>query len=157
MINIIAACDRNSLIGRNGKLPWNIKEDWEYFLKETHDGVLVMGRYCYLEFEEHAKKRKVIALSRNPNIEFAHAQKAKSLNESLSLANKLNRIVWICGGRAIYKEALPLADRLYLTEIDAEFCGDVYLPPWQNYFKKEISRKSIKTTSFDLTFRVFSK
>ena len=72
MINIIVACDKNNLIGRNGKLPWNIKEDWEYFLKETHDGVLIMGRKCYLEFEEQAKKRKVIALSRNPNMKFAN-------------------------------------------------------------------------------------
>ena len=103
------------------------------------------------------EKRKVIALSRNPNMKFAHAEKAKSLSEALSLANKLNRTVWICGGRAIYKEALPLADHLYLTEIDAEFCGDVYLPPWQNYFKKEVTRKSLETPSCKLTFRVLSK
>jgi dihydrofolate reductase len=157
MINIIVACDKNNLIGRNGKLPWNIKEDWEYFLKETHDGVLIMGRKCYMEFEEQAKNRKVIALSRNPNTKFAHAQKAKSLTQALFLAGKLNRTVWICGGRAIYEEALPLANHLYITEIDAEFCGDIYLPPWQDYFKKEISRKSIETHSCKLTFRVLSK
>ena len=76
MINIIVACDRNNLIGKNGKLPWNINEDWEYFLDKTKDGALIMGRHCYLDFEQQAKTRTVIALSRNPEYNFPNAIKA---------------------------------------------------------------------------------
>ena len=157
MINIIVACDRNKLIGKNGKLPWNIKEDWDYFLETTQNGTLIMGRHCYNEFQEHAKDRTVIVLSRNPKIEFPYAHKAHSLVESLSIARKLNQTAWICGGREIYKEALSLADHLYLTEIQAEFTGDVYLPSWEEYFPNEISRKSIQTDSLELIFRVLTK
>lgn len=157
MINVIVACDRNNLIGKNGKLPWEIREDWDYFLETTRDGVLIMGRLCYYEFEKYAKERSVIALSRNPEITFRYARKANSLAESLSIAKKLNQTVWICGGQAIYEEALPLADYLYLTEINAEFSGDVYLPPWEKHFNREISQKTVLTESFELTFRILSK
>ena len=116
-----------------------------------------MGRLCYYEFEKHAKERSVIALSRNPEITFPYARKANSLAESLSMAKKLSQTAWICGGQAIYEEALPLADYLYLTEINAEFTGDVYLPPWEKYFIREISRKTVFAESFELTFRILSK
>jgi dihydrofolate reductase len=152
------ACDRNNLIGEKGKLPWNIREDWDYFLKTTQNGILIMGRHCYDEFEEHAKNRKVIALSRNPDHHFPHAHKASSLTESLQMAKNFSeKTVWICGGRNIYQEALPLADRLYLTEIDAEYSGDIYLPSWDAYFTKEISCQTLQTNSAELTFRILSK
>jgi dihydrofolate reductase len=157
MINVIVACDRNNLIGKKGKLPWEIREDWDYFLETTRDGVLIMGRLCYYEFEKHAKECSVIALSRDPDITFPYARKANSLAKSLSIAKKLNKTAWICGGQAIYEEALPLADYLYLTEINAEFTGDVYLPPWEKYFIREISRKTVFAESFELTFRILSK
>ena len=157
MINIIVACDLNKLIGKNGKLPWNIKEDWDYFLDTTSGGTLIMGRHCYKEFEDHAKERSVIALRQNPQIEFPYAQKANSLGESLTIASTLNQTIWICGGREIYKEALSLADHIYLTEIQAEFTGDVYLPAWEEYFPNEISRKSIQTDTLELIFRVLAK
>lgn len=157
MINIIVACDRNNLIGRNGTLPWEIIEDWEYFLKQTKDGVLIMGRKCYLDFENHAKMYKVIALSRNPKQNFPFAYKASSLNEALIKAKELKKVVWICGGHSIYQETLPIADRLYLTEIDNEFIGNVYMPDWTPYFTKEISRSIINTKSQRLTFRILSK
>ena len=116
-----------------------------------------MGRLCYYEFEKHAKECSVIALSRDPKITFPYARKADSLAKSLSIAKKLNKTAWICGGQAIYEEALPLADYLYLTEINAEFSGDVYLPPWEKYFIREISRKTVFAESFELTFRILSK
>ncbi len=151
------ACDQNKLIGNSGKLPWNIPEDWEYFLKTTHGGVLIMGRRCYLDFEEYAKHRHVIGLSRNPNYHFPHADKASSLIESLKIAKKTRKIIWICGGKSIYQEALPLADRLYLTEINAEFTGDVYLPAWEMHFKKELSNRFLKTNTYELSFRILTK
>ncbi len=157
MINVIVACDRNNLIGKNGKLPWEIREDWDYFLETTRKGILIMGRLCYCEFEKHAKERSVIALSRNPSITFPHARKAGSLGEALSIAKQLNQTAWICGGQAIYEEALPLANYLYLTEINAEFSGDVHLPPWEEYFSREISQKLVFTDTFELTFRILGK
>ena len=123
MINLIVACDRNRLIGKNGKLPWSIKEDWDYFLKTTAGGAMIMGKICYQEFETHAGGREVIALTRDRGFRFPFAKTAHSLRQALSLATQ--EPIWICGGEAIYKEAFPMADRLYLTRIDHTFEGDV--------------------------------
>ena len=67
MINLIAACGHNRIIGKQGKLPWSIKEDWEYFLATTRGGILIMGRHCYEEFEQFAPEREVIALTETPS------------------------------------------------------------------------------------------
>ena len=53
MINLIVACSRYRVIGKDGRLPWKIREDWEYFLEKTKQGILVMGRRCYDEMGKH--------------------------------------------------------------------------------------------------------
>lgn len=157
MINLIAACGHNRVIGKDGKLPWSIKEDWEYFLETTKDGILIMGRRCYDEFESFADGREVIALSRDPSKSFQRARKAESLNVAIEDCRKRSRTAWICGGREIYEEALPIADKLYLTLIDAPFAGDVYFPAWENLFKRELSRSRISTKEYELTFLILGK
>jgi dihydrofolate reductase len=157
MINLIAACGHNRVIGNKGKLPWDIKEDWKYFLDTTKDGILIMGRRCYNEFEKFAAEREVIALSRNPNQTFAWAQKSDSLINAIDVCRKADKTAWICGGYDIYKEAIPLADRLYLTLIDAPFEGDVFFPPWGNLFGNKLSSEKLRTAQYDLTFQVFGK
>lgn len=157
VINVIAACGHNRVIGNKGKLPWSISEDWEYFLETTKDGILIMGRRCYQEFESFASGREVIALSRDPSKSFEHAWKAESLAEAIQICNKKSKTAWICGGREIYEESLPFADNLYMTLIDAPFVGDVFFPPWEEIFKKEQSRSKIRTKYYDLTFLVLEK
>lgn len=157
MINVIVACGHNRVIGNNGKLPWSIREDWEYFLETTSDGILIMGRRCYEEFESFASGRDVIVLSRGPDKTFERARKAESLNDAIEDCRRKSKTAWICGGREIYEEALPIANKLYLTLIDASFAGDVFFPPWENVFKRELSRSRIRTKEYDLTFLVLGK
>ncbi len=101
--------------------------------------------------------RKVIALSRDPNEEFPGARKASSLPDALEMAKKEGGDIWICGGHKIYEEALPLADRLYLTFIDADFEGDAFFPPWENLFTREISRHECEGGGYHLTFLILAK
>ncbi len=157
MINLIAACGHDRVIGNKGKLPWTIEEDWKYFLDTTKDGILIMGRRCYDEFERFASGREVIALSRNPDQTFARAKKSNSLSDAIETCRKAAKTAWVCGGRKIYEEAIPLGDRLYLTLIDAPFEGDVFFPPWEETFCRELSSKKIRTKEYDLTFRVMGK
>ena len=157
MINLIVACGKNRVIGRNGKLPWAIKEDWEYFLEKTTGGVLIMGRNCFSEFESYAQEREVIVLTRNPELVFKHAQAAHSLQSALLKAQKLNKTIWICGGERIYEEAMPLANLLYITQIDRCFEGDVFFPEWEKVFRREIFRKEIKAGDLTLQFLVYEK
>ncbi|MEK9783528.1 MAG: dihydrofolate reductase, partial [Opitutales bacterium] len=133
MIRMIAACARNRVMGINGTLPWKIERDWEHFLETTRDGVMVMGRRCYEDFVEHARNRKVIALSRNPNHHFAYAQRADCLSGALEMASTMGKNTWICGGEEIYREAMPWGEELYLTQIDASFEGDAFFPSWEEH------------------------
>jgi dihydrofolate reductase len=157
MINLIAACGHNRVIGNKGKLPWNIEEDWNYFLETTQDGILIMGRRCYEDFEKFATDRQVIALSRNPEHTFARARKSGALTDAIEVCRKEKKIAWICGGSEIYEEAIPIADRLYLTLIDAPFEGDVFFPPWEDTFRHELSSKKVRSGQYELTFRVLEK
>ena len=157
MLNVIVACASNRVMGRNGRLPWNLREDWEYFLEKTKTGVLVMGRRCFEEFGEHARSRRVIVLSRNPTLAFPGARKAASLSEALAMTAPEREEVWICGGRTPYEEALPLADRLYLTQIHAEFDGDVQFPDWGPHFPQELSRRDSESDGIRLSFLVLGK
>mgnify|MGYP001193906102 FL=1 len=157
MINLIAACDENRVIGNRGKLPWTIEEDWKYFLDATRDGILIMGRRCYKEFEQFAKDREVIALSRDPKTSFSFATKAGSLTEALASCRAQERTAWVCGGSEIYREALPLANKLYLTLINASFEGDVFFPPWEDSFFREISKTKVQAGPYELTFLVLGK
>ena len=144
-------------MGKQGSLPWDIREDWNYFMETTKDGVLIMGRRCYEDFEGFAKTRKVIALSKDKSIEFPNAIKASSLQDGLAIAQKMNKTIWICGGRGIYEEALPLADELYLTAIEGNFDGDIKFPQWEEHFSKEISRHSVETGGYKLHFSIYGK
>jgi len=157
MIKIIAACDQNRVMGRQGKLPWNIPEDWAYFLEQTEGGVLLMGRRCYEDFIDYAPQREVIGLSRDPHYHFQYARRAPSLSEGLALARQFGKTIWICGGHEIYKEALPLANELLLSEIDARFEGDTHFPEWKNFFPEKRSARTIQTKDFKITFSVYLK
>jgi dihydrofolate reductase len=157
MLNIIVACGRSRVIGKAGRLPWNIPEDWEYFLETTKSGTLIMGKHCFAEMGRHRKDRKVIALSRDPKVEFPKARKAGSLPEALTMAKEDEGDVWICGGRIVYEEAMPLADRLYLTLIDAEFEGDLFFPAWEHLFTEELSRRESESSGYRLTFLTLAK
>ncbi|MBG31148.1 MAG: dihydrofolate reductase [Opitutae bacterium] len=157
MIKIIVACSRNRVIGKDGRLPWVIREDWEYFLEQTRQGTLIMGRRCHREMGKHLKERRVIALSRDPNLCFADARKAGSLKEALQMARADDGDVWICGGQTIYEEAMPLAEQLYLTLIDADFEGDVFFPPWEKHFPRELSRREIVANGIPVSFYLLSR
>ena len=144
-------------MGKDGTLPWNIRADWNYFLEKTQSGVLLMGRRCYEDFTGYAESRAVVVLSRNSTDPFPHAHRASSLEEGIETASKLGDDVWICGGASIYEEAMPLAKELFLTQIDADFEGDVKFPSWHQHFAREISRKEITSDGYRLTFSVLGK
>ena len=116
---------------------------------------MIMGKICYQEFEPHAPDRDVIAMTRDLEYRFPHAKTAHSIKHALSLAS--HDPIWICGGEAIYQEAFPLADRLYLTQIDDTFDGDVYFPEWEHTFKSLISRQTITKDGTKLEFLILEK
>ena len=157
-ISIIVACSRNRVIGRNGRLPWDIPEDWEYFLEQTREGTLVFGRNCYQEMIERTRHgREAVVLSRNPDFQPAFGHRAGSVTQALEIARGLGREIWICGGESVYRETMGLADRLLLTLVDAEIQGDTFFPPWERHFRNEISRCDGSDSNFRYTFLVLER
>lgn len=130
-LHLILAMARNGVIGRAGRLPWNLPEDWEQFLEKTRGGILLHGRRSQGHHGPPLPDRDVIVLSRDPAYALPGARVARNLTEGLALAESLPNPgpIWIGGGAAVYLEALPLADRVYLTDIAADFPGDTRLPP----------------------------
>lgn len=126
MIYIIAALDQNRVIGYKGKLPWHIANDLKHFKHLTLNQTLIMGRKTYLSLNKSLKDREVFVLSHDPHFRAMDIQVFSSLEKAIKAANRKD--IFIAGGAEVYKEALPLADKLYLTEIDAAFKGDTYFP-----------------------------
>ena len=157
MINIIAACDRNRLIGKKGTLPWNIQKDWDYFLQTTKNGVLIMGRKSYEDFQDHVSSYEIIVISKRDQSGCKKAKLAGSFEEAIKLGLKAKKTIWICGGRKVYEEAMPVADHLFLTQIDQEYEGDVYFPPWERIFNRPLSSNTDREKGVGLEFLVLGK
>lgn len=146
------------MIGRKGRLPWDIPEDWEYFLKQTREGTLIFGRRCYEEMIERTKEgRQAIVLSRDPSFQPKFGHKAGSIPEALENARGFGKEIWICGGEQIYQETLPMADRLFLTLVHADVEGDTHFPDWEPYFPNETSRKDSHNPNYRYSFMTYTK
>ncbi|MBM6967550.1 dihydrofolate reductase [Pseudoramibacter alactolyticus] len=128
MIALIAACDRHRLIGDHGRIPWRIPGEQARFQKLTTGRVVIMGRRTYAEIGRPLPRRQTIVLSRDKTFRAPGCRTAAGLAEALRLGAAFSDQLFIAGGAAVYAEALPLADVLYLTEIDAAYAGDTYFP-----------------------------
>ncbi len=140
-IVLIAAVDKNLAIGKDGKIPWDIKEDLKFFRENTENTAIIMGRATYDSIGRPLPRRKNIVMTRTiKNREGVY--EVSTSKEALEEAISYSEIVSIIGGEYIYKEFLPLADKLLITEIQIEVeSPDAYFPTWDKSEWKEISRK----------------
>ena len=136
MIALIVAFDKNRAIGKNGKIPWKIDGEQKRFRELTTGNTVIMGRKTYEEIGKPLPNRKTVVISKTEVFEGENCRTVKSLDEALKIAKG---DIFISGGAALYAEALPLCEKLYITEIDASFDGDVFFPCFEeNNYKKEI-------------------
>ena len=127
-ICIIAAMSENLVIGRSGDLPWHLPDDFARFKEITTAHPIVMGRKTFDSIgAKPLPNRQNIIVSRNSDYRPSGIDVAASLDAALALAGEQGEI-FICGGEQIYRLALPLANRLYLTIVHAEIEGDTYFP-----------------------------
>ena len=126
MLAIIAAYDRNRGIGRDGRMAWHIPGEQRRFRELTTGAAVIMGRRTWQEIGHPLPNRLNIVLSRDPDFAAPGCLTARSLEEAIALADGLD--VYISGGASVYAQALPLAERFYLTEIDAAYPADAFFP-----------------------------
>lgn len=127
MISIIVAVTKNNVIGNNGIMPWKIKGEQRRFRELTTGHTIIVGRKTFQAEGKPLPNRKTIIISKTKNIECENCVTVKSLKEALELA-KDEKEIFIAGGGEIYRQVLPMTDRIYLTIIDKVIEGDVYFP-----------------------------
>ncbi len=129
ILSVIAAVARNGAIGKNNALLVHLPDDLPRFKRLTMGAPLLMGRKTWDSIGRPLPGRRSIVITRNPQWQAAGAEGAASFEAALALVAGAPK-VFVIGGAEIFALALPHADELLLTEIDAEFEGDVFFPPW---------------------------
>ena len=128
-VSLVAAVARDGGIGHRGELLVRLPEDLRRFKAITLGQPVVMGRRTWQSIGRALPGRRNIVVTRNAGLRLEGAETAASLDEALKLAADAP-IVHVIGGAELYALALPLADELQLTEIDAEFPADTFFPAW---------------------------
>ena len=127
MIGLIVARSANNVIGKNGQIPWKITGEQRQFKELTTGNTVVMGRKTYEEIGHPLPNRKTIVVSNSKKFEDENLTTVSSLKEAIEIAG--DRDIYIAGGYRLYKEAIPLVDKMYITEIHINIeDGDVFFP-----------------------------
>lgn len=145
-LTIIAAVARNGIIGRDNKMPWHLPEDLKHFKTLTMGHPMIMGRKTWESLPGRLPGRPHIVVTRNPVYRADGATVANSLAAAIAAAGD-SEAVFVIGGAELYAQALPLADHLELTEIDAEFEGDTRFPTWDRTAWREAARQAATATN----------
>ena len=138
-IFLIAAVDKNLAIGKNGKIPWHIKEDLQFFQKNTLNTAMIMGRSTFDSIGKPLPNRKNIVMTNSPTNREGVIEVC-DIESAIKEAKKDSTKISIIGGQSIYKEFMPLANKLLITEIDIVVeRADTFFPAWD---KKEWTEQS---------------
>jgi len=138
-ITVLAAVGANLVIGRGGEMPWHLPEDLAHFKATTMGHTMVMGRKTYDSIGRALPGRRTVVITRQqdwhaPGVEVAH-----SLAEALALTGPTE--VFIIGGSEVYRQAMPFADQMMLTEIEQSPEGDAYFPTFEPDDWQETARE----------------
>lgn len=126
MIALIAAMAKNRTIGLAGEIPWHLPTDLQRFKQLTMGQTLLMGRKTYQSIGRPLSGRRTLVLSRDPSFSAPGCTLVASLEEGIAAVQ--TEQLFICGGGEIYRQALPLVEKIYLTELLADVAGDTFFP-----------------------------
>ena len=157
-IVLIYARASNGAIGIEGRLPWHLPADLKRFKALTMSKPMVMGRKTFESLPGLLPGRRHIVLTRKERWDSTGAEVARSVDEALAMAKRGNETGEICvvGGAAIYDVFRPLADRIEVTEIHAEFPGDTFMKPlgseWEVTAREDFAAESDKPAYSFVTY-----
>lgn len=131
-ISIIVAAATNQAIGKDNQLLWHLPNDLRFFKKTTTGHPIIMGRKTYESVGRPLPNRRNIVITRRPDYLAEGVEVAHSLAQAIALATDNTEEIFIVGGAEIYKQALPLTDRIYLTRVHTTINGDTYFPEFDS-------------------------
>ena len=140
MISIIVAVASNGVIGDKNSLLWHIREDMVHFRTTTSGHPVIMGRKTYDSIGRPLPKRTNVVITRDTNLTIEGCSVVHSLAEATQMFDSTEE-VFIIGGAQIYAQALPIADRIYLTVVGKEYQGDTSFPALDYSQWRELSRE----------------
>lgn len=157
MISLIVAHAEQRVIGYENDMPWHLPGELQYFKAQTMGKPIIMGRKTFESIGRPLPGRRNIVITRNESYKADGIETVASLDEALKLAGDVPEIM-IIGGEQIFRLALPIADRLYVTTINHSFPGDTYFPEYEADFV-EVSAQEPVTTPDGYTFqyRIFER
>jgi len=145
MVSLIAAVSRNGVIGKSNDLPWHLPDDMRFFMETTKGHAVIMGRRNYNSIPEKYRplpNRFNVVVTRQEDFDAPGCSVVHSPEAALASAKRFGaEEVFIIGGGELYSTFMPVADRLYLTEIDAVIDGDTFFPDFSRNEWTEVSRR----------------
>lgn len=148
-ITLVAAVAQNRALGKNNQLLWHLPNDLQFFKRTTLNHPIIMGRKTYDSIGRALPKRLNIVISRQADLTIAGCTVVTTLDKAIQLASEAAHQpehakpeIFIIGGAQIYAAALPLANRLVLTEVKRDFDADVFFPEWDQTQWQEVMRES---------------
>lgn len=160
-ISLIAAASENNVIGNKGKLPWHLPDDMRHFKELTMGKPVIMGRKTFESIGTALPGRQNIVITRNVSFSAPECTVSESFTEAIGVATYVGaEQAFVIGGGEIYREALPHADRIYLTRVHATVDGDAFFPEVDLKGWKEVERQrhdKDATHAYPFTFFTYEK
>lgn len=157
-ISLIAAMAKNRVIGVNNTLPWRLPEDLQHFKALTLGHHILMGRKTFESIGRPLPGRTTVIITRNAFAAPLGCVVADSIQSAIDACAGDGEIFFV-GGAQLYEQALPLADRLYLTEIQADFAGDAWFPEFDRSAWMEVRRnhRHDEASGLDYDFVIYGR
>ena len=130
IISLVAALSENRIIGRGNQMPWHLPDDLKFCKRVTLGKPMLMGRNTFTSIGKPLPGRMNVVLTSNVHFQVDGVTVVHSMEQALAILSGVREIM-IIGGGTLYRQWLPDADRLYLTQIRAQLEGDVFFPDWQ--------------------------
>ena len=161
MISLIAAIGKNNELGKNNTLLWKLSADMEHFKKITTLHVVIMGRKTFESIGKPLPNRRNIVITRDVNYKKEGVDIAHSLSEALDLVGNTEEEIFVIGGGELYTQTMPIADKLYITHVDAtDKNADAFFPEIIPIVWNEVTHEEHKKDSknpFSYTFSIYEK
>lgn len=156
MISMIVAHDQNRVIGYNNKMPWHLPGDLQYFKEQTMGKPILMGRKTFESIGRPLPGRRNIVISRNAEYAAEGVEMVPSLEAAIALVRDEPEIM-IIGGEQIFTQAMPLAEKLYITLIDAAFKGNTYFPAYNDFVETSRQQPIETADGYSFVYTIFEK
>ncbi|MGY0616561.1 type 3 dihydrofolate reductase [Vibrio sp. FJH11] len=158
LISMIAAMADNRIIGKDNQMPWHLPADFVWFKRCTMGKPVVMGRKTYESIGRPLPGRLNIVISRDDALNIEGVETVTSIEQALEVAGDVEEVM-IIGGGSIYETCLPMANKLYVTHIEAAIDGDTQFPDWGSEFRETYSEayKADEKNAYNMRFTVLEK